>query len=149
MVLVENNYLKYFCHLWKLWLPHNLKRYLNCHHFYMLRPGLQSWSHQTELVTVWAMEEIYANVELDKSVKPRPSTNQTGRNVRSGWEIVRSSACLLISHYTILVCIDCSFLCSGPMRFHGCVVFCLGLLCVFLLAGLIGLGVTCESCFQK
>ena len=44
-------------------------------------------------------------------------------------------------------------LCSGPRsserRFHGAVVLCLGLLSVFLLAGLIGLGVHRESDFHK
>ncbi|XP_078119044.1 uncharacterized protein LOC144525854 [Sander vitreus] len=58
------------------------------------------------------MEVIYANVEneVNKSVNPRPSTNQTGPR-------------------------------SSERRFHGAVVLCLGLLSVFLLAGLIGLGV--------
>ncbi|CAK6983229.1 C-type lectin domain family 4 member A-like, partial [Scomber scombrus] len=56
------------------------------------------------------MEEIYVNVEENKSVASRPSTNQTGPR-------------------------------SSERRFHGAVVLCLGLLSVFLLAGLIGLGV--------
>ncbi|XP_039674619.1 CD209 antigen-like protein E [Perca fluviatilis] len=56
------------------------------------------------------MDDIYANVENDKSVNPRPSTNQTGPR-------------------------------SSERRFHGAVVLCLGLLSVFLLAGIIGLGV--------
>ncbi|XP_037614104.1 C-type lectin domain family 4 member M-like [Sebastes umbrosus] len=56
------------------------------------------------------MEEIYANVEYDKSVDRGPSTNPTGPR-------------------------------SSERRFHGAVVLCLGMLSVFLLAGLIGLGV--------
>ncbi|XP_045910505.1 C-type lectin domain family 4 member E-like [Micropterus dolomieu] len=56
------------------------------------------------------MEEIYINVEYDKSVDSTPSQNQTGLR-------------------------------SSERRFHGAVVLCLGLLSVFLLAGLIGLTV--------
>ncbi|XP_067371573.1 CD209 antigen-like protein C [Channa argus] len=56
------------------------------------------------------MEEIYVNVEHDKSVHSSPSTNQTGPR-------------------------------SSDSRCHGAVVLCLGLLSVFLLAGLIVLGV--------
>ncbi|XP_034741909.1 CD209 antigen-like protein E [Etheostoma cragini] len=55
------------------------------------------------------MDEIYINVEYDKPVKPRPSTNQTGPR-------------------------------SSGRGFHGAVL-CLGLLSVFLLAGIIGLSV--------
>ncbi|XP_062288134.1 C-type lectin domain family 4 member E-like [Scomber scombrus] len=61
------------------------------------------------------MEEIYVNVEKNKSVASRPSTNQTGPR-------------------------------SSERRFHGTVVLCLGLLSVFLLAGLIGLGVHYQTC---
>ncbi|XP_051259622.1 C-type lectin domain family 17, member A-like isoform X2 [Dicentrarchus labrax] len=56
------------------------------------------------------MEEIYANVEYDKPIDPRPSANQTGPR-------------------------------SSERRFHGSVVFCLGLFTVLLLVGLICLGV--------
>ncbi|XP_032372118.1 CD209 antigen-like protein C [Etheostoma spectabile] len=56
------------------------------------------------------MDDIYANVECDKPVNPRPSTNQTGPR-------------------------------SSGRRFHGAVVLGLGLLSVFLLAGIIGFGV--------
>ncbi|XP_035860070.1 C-type lectin domain family 10 member A-like [Sander lucioperca] len=56
------------------------------------------------------MDDIYINVEYNKSVDPRPSTNQTGPR-------------------------------SSERRFPGAVVLCLGLLSVFLLAGIIGLGV--------
>lgn len=68
------------------------------------------------------MEEIYVNVEsvCKKSVKPRPSTNQTGKNVQADGEA------------------------RSERRFHG-VVLCLGLLIGCLLAGLISLGVHCES----
>ncbi|XP_067372297.1 CD209 antigen-like protein C [Channa argus] len=52
------------------------------------------------------MEEVYVNVEYDKSVHSRPSTDQ-----------------------------------KGPSRCHGPAVLCLGLLSVFLLAGLIVLSV--------
>ncbi|XP_037644972.1 C-type lectin domain family 10 member A-like isoform X3 [Sebastes umbrosus] len=49
------------------------------------------------------------------------------------------------SVYHHLITFDCISLCSGrrssERRFHGAVVLCLGLLSVFLLAGLIGLGV--------
>ncbi|XP_034741900.1 CD209 antigen-like protein C isoform X2 [Etheostoma cragini] len=55
------------------------------------------------------MDDIYANVEYDKPVNPRLSTNQTGPR-------------------------------SSGRRFHGAVL-CLGLLSVFLLAGIIGLSV--------
>ncbi|KAF1382915.1 hypothetical protein PFLUV_G00148780 [Perca fluviatilis] len=56
------------------------------------------------------MGDIYANVDYDKSVDPRLSTNQTGPR-------------------------------SSERRFHGAIVLCLGLLSVFLLAGIISLGV--------
>ncbi|XP_059199127.1 CD209 antigen-like protein C [Centropristis striata] len=58
-------------------------------------------------------DEIYANGDYIKSVKPTPLKNQT---VFSGPR-------------------------SSERRFHGAVVLCLGLLSVFLLAGLIGLSV--------
>ncbi|XP_074513902.1 C-type lectin domain family 4 member E-like isoform X5 [Sebastes fasciatus] len=49
------------------------------------------------------------------------------------------------SVYHHLITVDCISLCSGrrssERRFHGAVVLCLGLLSVFLLAGLISLGV--------
>ncbi|XP_039674264.1 CD209 antigen-like protein E [Perca fluviatilis] len=65
------------------------------------------------------MDDIYANVDYDKSVDPTPSTNQTGPR-------------------------------SSEKRFHGAVVLCLGLLSVFLLAGLISLGVhSAELSFIK
>ncbi|XP_028447637.1 CD209 antigen-like protein E isoform X2 [Perca flavescens] len=56
------------------------------------------------------MDDMYTNVEYDKSVNLKTSTNQTGPR-------------------------------SSERRFHGAVVLCLGLLSVFLLAGIIGLGV--------
>ncbi|KAE8299770.1 hypothetical protein D5F01_LYC02187 [Larimichthys crocea] len=56
------------------------------------------------------MEEIYANIEDARPVKPRPSANQTGPR-------------------------------SSEKPFHRAMVLCLGLLSVFLLAGLIGLGI--------
>ncbi|XP_067371585.1 CD209 antigen-like protein C [Channa argus] len=60
------------------------------------------------------MEEIYVNVEYDKSVHPRSSTNQTGPR-------------------------------SSERRFYRAAVLCLGLLSVFLLVGLISLGVHSHS----
>ncbi|XP_070832432.1 C-type lectin domain family 4 member E-like [Chaetodon trifascialis] len=59
------------------------------------------------------MEEIYANIECDKSVDQKASQYQRGPR-------------------------------SSERRFHGAVVLFLGLLSVFLLVGLIGLGVHCH-----
>ncbi|XP_027146683.1 C-type lectin domain family 4 member E-like isoform X1 [Larimichthys crocea] len=56
------------------------------------------------------MEEIYANIEDARPVKPKPSAHQTGPR-------------------------------SSKKPFHRAMVLCLGLLSVFLLAGLIGLGI--------
>ncbi|XP_031166132.1 CD209 antigen-like protein E isoform X1 [Sander lucioperca] len=65
------------------------------------------------------MEGIYANGHYAKRVVPRSTTNQKGP---------RS---------------------SEKRRFHGAVVLCLGLLSVFLLAGLIGLGVHYYDTVQR
>ncbi|KAE8277583.1 hypothetical protein D5F01_LYC24435 [Larimichthys crocea] len=63
-----------------------------------------------QLIIFYVMEEIYANIEDARPVKPRPSANQTGPR-------------------------------SSEKPFHRAMVLCLGLLSVFLLAGLIGLGI--------
>lgn len=121
---------------------------------------------ETDIIYMWcsqrcggntsgAMEEIYANVQYAKPVDPSPSTNHTGKNVQLDRDIVQG--CVYRYRYRYrhhqhtVDRIHWSFVCSGPRsserRFHGYVVLCLGLLSVSLLAGLIGLGVTCESGF--
>ena len=57
---------------------------------------LQSWLSSKQLVTLWAMEEIYVNVDYVKSVDPRPSTNQTGKNFQPGREDVCYHLSLII-----------------------------------------------------
>uniref|UniRef100_A0A3B4Z3P5 CD209 antigen-like protein E n=1 Tax=Seriola lalandi dorsalis TaxID=1841481 RepID=A0A3B4Z3P5_SERLL len=87
------------------------------------------------------MEEIYSNVPQLKPVNPKPSTNPTGKNKQT-------ELCMdVYYHLSLYCCVVYCPLCSGPSserRFHG-VVLILGLLSVFLLVGLISLGVRCEG----